>query len=347
MSKKMIHRLILNSIFFIVIMLFTFYIVFQGQSFGEIVNAIKQMPCQYTFTAIFLALLFVSAEGVMIWYLLKGIGEQAALPCCIAYSFIGFFFSGITPSATGGQPVQMYYMKRNGNSLSASSVVLMTIAISYKLVLVLIGIGMWIFWNIPLKRYLRGYYWLYFLGLFLNIVVVIILILVMFSSKLIRGCFCKLENVLVHLRLWKKDNSRIEKIDKFLSNYRNVVYFLKNHKKMIITTIVGTFIQRLSIFVLTYIVYCGLGFRTAGMADVILLQAAIYVAVDMLPIPGAQGVTEAMYKNVFRNIFSGKTLLASMCIIRGIGFYFLLLIGFVVFCIAGRTSIKKCHERNL
>ena len=176
---------------------------------------------------------------------------------------LDFSFQALHLQQPGGQPVQMYYMKRNGNSLSASSVVLMTIAISYKLVLVLIGIGMWIFWNIPLKRYLRGYYWLYFWGLFLNIVVVIILILVMFSSKLIRGCFCKLENVLVHLRLWKKDNSRIEKIDKFLSNYRNVVYFLKTIK-MIITTIVGTFIQRLSIFVLTYIVYCGLGFRTAG-----------------------------------------------------------------------------------
>jgi len=34
------------------------------------------MPCQYTFTAIFLALLFVSAEGVMIWYLLKGIIQE-------------------------------------------------------------------------------------------------------------------------------------------------------------------------------------------------------------------------------------------------------------------------------
>lgn len=347
MGKKMIHRLILNSIFFVVVMLFTFFTVFQGQKFTEIVNAIKHMPLRYTITSIFLALLFVSAEGCMIWYLLKGIGEQTTLPCCIAYSFIGFFFSGITPSATGGQPVQMYYMKRNGNSLPASSAVLMTIAISYKFVLVLIGIGMWIFWSIPLKKYMQGYYWLYLLGLLLNIVVVIILILVMFSSKLIRGCFCKLENVLVHLRLCKKDSLRIEKIDKFLSNYRNVVDFLKNHKKMIITTIVGTYIQRLSIFALTYIVYCGLGFRTAGMVDVILLQAAIYVAVDMLPIPGAQGVTEAMYKNVFRNIFSGKTLLVSMCIIRGIGFYFLLLIGFVVFCVAGRTSIKKRHERNL
>ena len=40
MSKKMIHRLILNSIFFIVIMLFTFDIVFQGQSFREIVTTL-------------------------------------------------------------------------------------------------------------------------------------------------------------------------------------------------------------------------------------------------------------------------------------------------------------------
>lgn len=30
------------------------------------------------------------------------------------YSFIGFFYSGITPSATGGQPVQLYYMSKDG-----------------------------------------------------------------------------------------------------------------------------------------------------------------------------------------------------------------------------------------
>ncbi len=59
----------------------------------------------------------------------------------------------------------MYYMKRNGNSLSASSVVLMTIAISYKLVLVLIGIGMWIFWNIPLKKIFAGILLVIFLGI--------------------------------------------------------------------------------------------------------------------------------------------------------------------------------------
>jgi hypothetical protein len=29
------------------------------------------------------------------------------------YSFIGFFFSGITPSASGGQPAQIYYMNKD------------------------------------------------------------------------------------------------------------------------------------------------------------------------------------------------------------------------------------------
>lgn len=55
----------------------------------------------------------------------------AGLLRCISYSFIGFFFSGINPSATGGQPMQLYYMKKDGNKISSASVVLMTVAVIY------------------------------------------------------------------------------------------------------------------------------------------------------------------------------------------------------------------------
>ena len=54
--------------------------------------------------------------------------KASTLPRCIQYSFIGFFYSGITPSATGGQPVQLYYMNKDGNRGSDSTVVLMTVA---------------------------------------------------------------------------------------------------------------------------------------------------------------------------------------------------------------------------
>lgn len=339
MNKNTVHKLIVNVGIFAVIMALTFWSVFRNQDFTEIADAVGQMSGEYLAAGVFLAIFFVAGEGCMIWFLLKGIGEQTTLLRCISYSFIGFFFSGITPSATGGQPMQLYYMKRDGNALSAASVVLMTVAIIYKLVLVLIGIGILLFWGKPLKAYLKAYYGLYFLGLFLNTVLVVILLLVMFSQRTVRACFYHLEKVLVHFRLWKKTESRREKVEQFLSGYQETVYFLQSHKRMIWLTIAGTFLQRFSVFVLTYVVYRGLGLSGAAMLDIILVQAAVYIAVDMLPVPGAQGITEAMYQSVFREIFAGKYLVVSICITRGISFYLMLLVGFVVFCVVRRKRV--------
>ena len=58
---------------------------------------------------------------------------------------LDFFYSGITPSATGGQPVQLYYMNKDGNKGSDSTIVLMTVAVIYKIVLVVLGVGMLLF----------------------------------------------------------------------------------------------------------------------------------------------------------------------------------------------------------
>ena len=229
--------------------------------------------------------------------------------------------------------MQLYYMKRDGNSLSAASVVLMTVAIIYKLVLVLIGIGILLLWGAPLKKYLQAYYGLYFLGLFLNVALVVILLMVMFSQRTIRICFYQIEKIMLRFRLWRRTESRREKVEQFLSGYQETVVFLRSHKGLIGITIAGTFFQRFRVFVLTYVVYRGLGLSGVAILDVILVQAAVYIAVDMLPIPGAQGITEAMYHCVFQNIFLGKYLGVSVCITRGVSFYLMLFIGFAVFCV--------------
>lgn len=56
---------------------------------------------------------------------------------------------------------------------------------------------------------------------------------------------------------------------------------------MMIVTIIGAFLQRKSDFFLIYVVYGGLGLYGTPMLDIILLQASVYIAVDMLPVPGA------------------------------------------------------------
>lgn len=237
--------------------------------------------------------------------------------------------------------MQLYYMKKDGHSISASTVVLMTVADVYKFVLVVTGVGILLFWREPLKEYLEGYYSLYFAGLSLNIGFVIILLLILFSPGIILAVFSRLEELLVYLRFWKKSEERKDNVNKFLAGYRETVYFLKNHRKLIGITVICTFLQRFSVFILTYIVYRGLGLYGSAMQEIVLLQASVYIAVDMLPVPGAQGITEAMYKKIFKNIFPQQCLIASMCITRGISFYFIMAVSFGVWGIAHLKKNRK------
>ena len=93
---------------------------------------------------------------------------------------------------------------------------------------------------------------------------------------------------------------------------------------------------------LTYLIYRGMGLTGCHALTVILLQASVYIAVDMLPLPGAQGISELMYHTVFAPVFTGGTLAASMCVTRGIGFYLPLIAGAVV-TLSVFAKRKKTH----
>lgn len=340
MEKDSRGKWIFHICIFAAVMALTFWSVLRNQDFAGMAASIRKLSALSLSAAVFLAVAFVAGEGCMIWYLLKGIGEKTSLLLCISYSFIGFFFSGITPSATGGQPMQLYYMRKDGNSLSSASVVLMTVAVMYKFVLALTGIGILIFGRQPLGNYFQGYGLLYLFGLFLNIVVVAVLILVMFSPGIIRAIFLKTDGLFIRFRFWKKSEQRKNRMERFLSGYQETVCFLKNHKKMIGAVAAGTFVQRFSAFLLTYVIYRGLGLRGFSMWDIVWLQASVYIAVDMLPVPGAQGITEAMFQSVFLPVFTERFLGASVCITRGISFYLIMLLGFCVFYV--RHFRKRC-----
>lgn len=339
MNKNNRKKWIVDICIFTAIMALTFWSIFRNQDFAGMAASVQKLSIPSAAAAVALAMAFVAGEGCMIWYLLKGIGEKTGLCRCISYSFIGFFFSGITPSATGGQPMQLYYMRKGGNSLSSASAALMTVAVAYKFVLVITGTGLLLFWRQHLRRYLQGYYRLYFLGLFLNAVLVILLLLVMFSPEFIRTVLLKTEELLVHLKIRKRSDLAGERINQFIAGYQGTVDFLRHHKKMIGVIVAGTFLQRFSVFFLTYVVYRGLGLHGSWPPDIVLLQASVYIAVDMLPVPGAQGITEAMYRTVFKDIFRGSYLVASMCVTRGISFYFIMILSLFVFLV---RHFRKC-----
>lgn len=341
--KRIIHVLI-----FLTVLVLTFYTLLRGSNLRDIAASLCQMSLPYLLLSVLLALFFVCAEGWMIWYLLKGVSRGRAgdgkgivgLLRCVQYSFIGFFYSGITPSATGGQPVQLYYMSKDGNRASDSTVVLMTVAIVYKFVLSVIGAVLLIFWRGTLMRELGGFFPLYLLGLSLNIILVLFLLAVMLLPEMmLRGAQWG-DALLIRLHVWKPSEGRREKVENFVKSYQDAVSWLKENKGRLLVIVAVTFLQRFSLFLLTYMVYRGFGLEGVGAKSVIFLQAAVYVAVDMLPLPGAQGISELMYKTVFLHVFPTRFMVPSMLVSRGINFYFLLIVSL------GTVLLRKVADRR-
>ena len=372
------RKKVISGVFFIGIMGLTFYALFYGKDPAQIWSAVKKMQPLCLAAAMALALSFVALEGMMIWYLLTRIERETdtagkkrkltgrkefantvgnerivngafpwknlswkGLRQCISYSFTGFFYSGLTPSASGGQPMQLYHMCKDQHKASDASVVLMTVAVMYKFVLVVIGSVLLLFWRQLLQRYLGGYFLLYILGMLLNLLLVVLLILVMLRPVVIQKAGRGLLRGLVAVRLLKNPTAWEAKLSGFVDSYQTAVDFLRKYPGHLWIIGIVTFLQRSTLFVLTYMVYLGLGQQGTGALTVILLQAAVYITVDMLPLPGSQGISELVYTTAFSQIFSADTLLPSTLISRGINFYFLMLVSLVTALRQGR-----CHRRG-
>lgn len=335
---------IMQAALFLGIMFLTFYTLLHGQNLSEIYQAVKTMSVPCLMAAAGLALFFVCAEGSMIWYLLRSVEREEKRPevsifQCIQYSFIGFFYSGITPSATGGQPVQLYYMNKDGHKGSDSTVVLMTVAVVYKFVLVVLGVGILLFCGGTLKTELHSFFPLYLLGLALNTIVVMVVLAAMLFPEWMIGAGAWGERQMICLGIWKENPARMDKVRAFTENYRQAVGWLKQHPGKVMVILFVTFLQRCSVFLLTYMVYLGLGQSGTSMQQVMILQASVYIAVDMLPLPGAQGITEFMYQSVFAPVFAADRLLPSMLVSRGLNFYFLLFVSLLV--VLARKAFPK------
>lgn len=90
-------RRLFEILFFLAVMALSFYTVFHGQDIGQILRELRKLSAFSVCAAIVTALFFVSAEGLMIFYLLRALGGKSGLLRCISYSFIGFFYSASHP----------------------------------------------------------------------------------------------------------------------------------------------------------------------------------------------------------------------------------------------------------
>ena len=338
--------MIVNTVFLVAIFALTIYGVFHGEDLGAMMEAMRRADVRWLLPGLLCVVFFIWGESIIIWYMMHSFQIPVKRRTCFLFSSVGFFFSCITPSASGGQPMQIYFMKKDKLPIPVTTLVLMIVTITYKAVLVVIGIVIWIFGRGFLEGYLGQYMWVFYLGVGLNIFCVTFMMILVFAPGLAKWIMVKGLKLIEHFRFLKPKTTRLEKLEASMDQYHETAAFWASHKLVILKVLLITMAQRILLFTVTYWVYRSLGFHGYSSITLTILQSVISVSVDMLPLPGGMGISETLFLKIFPPVFGSTLLLPAMVLSRGLGYYGELLVSAVFTVVAQLTIGNTKREKR-
>lgn len=235
-------------------------------------------------------------------------------------------------------------MRKDKIPIPVSTLVLMIVTITYKLVLVVCGIAVFVIRPAEIMRYLQPVAGWCYLGLALNVFCVGFMMLLVFHPTMAKEMLLALIRWLGRLHLIKRREHYLEKVSHAMEQYQDVATYFAAHKLVVWNVFVITLAQRLLLFFVTYLVYRSFGLQGHGMVTIIALQGMISVAVDMLPLPGGMGISEKLFLSIFAPIF-GSITLPGMVVSRGLSYYTELIISALLTIAAHLTIGRERKEK--
>ncbi len=324
-SKKILR----NLFFFIFLIFITFYVVFKNESIFNVWLIIKASNKLYILLGAFSMFLYFFFEAINIDSILKTLGQRLSVWRGTKFTLLGFFYSAITPASTGGQPMEIYYMHKEGIPVSDATLALLIQLCCYQIVTIFLGIVGAILHFSLIKN---GLFFLFLLGTFLCGCALSIMLIGIFSKKLTSKL------ISFSIRVMKFFNVKDIEAKEFrmrseLAKYHSSSEYIKSHKTVFIKSIFIVLLQMISLYSVTYFVYIALGFSDYNILEIVLIQSMFHSTVSSIPLPGAIGISEFVFVKMFNGVFPEATVSSAMLLSRGISFYFTFIISAILIII--------------
>lgn len=340
-SKKYISSFLL----LIGLMAITYCYIFKNCNFKMLASIIKEAKDGYLVIGLALMLVYIGFEGVNFHIIGHSLGYSFSYIRSFCYACIDIYFCGITPSATGGQPVLAYYMTKDGIQISKSSVMILVYTVVYKIVLLFLGIiVMMVHFDFVVQSKVTVV--LFIIGIIVNVAMISICLMCMYSRKVVEAIVVNGIDLLSRLHIIKEPETKKTLFRSLLEDYHESAQFVKENWNVLGRMFLTTLAQRIAYFSVGYCVYRGFGLSGLGIQDIVALQVVISITVDSLPLPGAVGVSEGMFLLLYTKVYGVHMIAPAMLLTRGINFYMMLLLtgaitmGFHLFSRKPRKVLK-------
>ena len=325
----------IGAIVFVLLIFVTGYVIFKDNSLQDIIQTIKMVNPVYLLLAVLTMFVYVMLQSGNLYVTLSHLKQKPRFRRCLEYSFIEFYFSAITPSATGGQPMQVYYMQRDNISVSVASLTVLLYVFSYQTVFLLYSASMFII-KYPLLKSVNIHEIRFFLiyGAAASLLLISGVMVMVFSKRTAHRIAEFFVRLFAKIRIVKDKERALAKVDAQMDEYANGVDYLKKNLSLFARLFVLMFLQLSAFFSIPYFIYLSFGLSGYGLFDVIAMQCMVHLSAASLPLPGAVGANENNFYRLFKTIYPQSMIFPALLLSRGVSFYGFMIISGVIAAIA-------------
>lgn len=314
-----------NALLLIVVTLLVLYFSLKDD-YNTIVNTIFNIDKKFLIIGFFLLFSYWFFKSITTWIITKEYNKyrfRQSFRMIVETNF----FHAVTPFSSGGQPYEIYSLKKSGLKITDATNVSVQSFITYQIALVLLGV-IAVIYNYKFNLFLENKMLskLVTLGFIINLLVIVVLFLITFTKR-ISGFILKIIiNILDKFHIFKDKEKIKNNLNKYLKDFNDGAKKIFENKFRFIGLILLQFISLVSLYLIPFVLFIGIDIYINPLI-VIMTSAYVMLIGSFVPIPGGTGGLEYGFIMFFSTFNSSKVVTAVMLLWRFITYYFGMILG--------------------
>lgn len=337
-------RRLLSFLFIVATLAFLFIFAFSNNELSNAWEALFTLRLEWVVAALVGWFGYMFFDSLSLHQFLKRQGNPISVGRALFVSLMGFYYSNITPGASGGQPMQVYYLKKSRVPIGIGTSALSFKFLCTQLMMVVVGGVLWALNADFVERELGSVKWMLICGFIINGAAVPLMLCIAFYRHMVQ-VVC---NFIIHLgaklRLIKDEEGAKVRMASTLDTYHSSILAISKKPWQIVEQIFYALLSILSLYSVTLSVYYAFDLSGTPWYQVITVASLLFLSVSYTPLPGASGAQEGGFVMFYRNVFTGGTKNLALLIWRFFTYYMFLIIGGLFTIIVNAKGTKPTKE---
>ncbi len=282
-------------------------------------------------------------DSVVTYMYIKGDYSSFTFLDGVKSSCVGSFFSAITPSSTGGQPMQVIFMANKKIDAGFATSCMTQKFVVFQITSTAFSVFALIFkFDFFISHVNTPVLWAFVIaGFFSQVVVTGLFIFISFNRRFSNWVVRVCSKLIRKIKLIKNPEKYIKSITDQVEVFHDGNKALMSKPKLMVKSYLLVFVQVLLMMLVPYCIYRAFGLNGASPVDMVCSQAFVTLASAMIPLPGATGAAELAF-SVFYKMFYGSAILKSALLLWRVITYY----GVILICAPFSILTKKEEDEK-